>query len=70
MTLGWTLFFAGALQFLAAWLFFRHPGQKFWVIAPIWRAAQFLSPLGVSLWVCGTTLMTVGGISVIMERIA
>ncbi len=70
MTLGWSLFLVGVLQFLAAWLFFRHPGQRFWVIAPIWRAGQFLLPAGVALWVGGMTLMAVGLVSNVADRIA
>ena len=66
MALGWSLFLAGFLQFLSAWLFFRHPGQKFFVVAPIWRAGQFLSPAGVSLWVGGMILMAVGIICVFL----
>lgn len=64
MTLGWSLFLAGTLQFLAGWVFFRQPGQKFWVIAPIWRAGQFLLPAGVALWVGGMALMFVGWLSI------
>jgi len=60
MTTGVALFLAGVAQAISAWLFFRHPGQKFWVVAPIWRASEFLSPVGVALWVGGMVLMWVG----------
>lgn len=70
MTLGWSLFLAGCLQFLSAWLFFRLPGQKFWVVAPIWRAGQFLSPPGVALWVGGMSLMLVGVMAVFVVKLA
>lgn len=44
-----TLWLVGLLMFLAGWLFFRHPGQRFWVVAPITRAHQFLRVEGVLL---------------------
>jgi hypothetical protein len=68
MTLGGALVAAGLLQFVIAWVFFRHPGQRLWVIAPIWRASQFLSPAGVALWISGLTLAWVGVLSVLIGR--
>lgn len=70
MTLGLSFLLAGALQFLCAWLFFRLPGQKFWVVAPIWRAGQFLSPTGVALWVSSVTLLAVGTLSMFVDSAA
>jgi len=60
MTIGTAFFIAGVAQFLAGWMFFRHLGQRFWVVAPIWQASRFLSPAGVALWVGGMALMFVG----------
>ena len=45
---------------LASWLWFRHPGQKFWFAAPVWRASRYLRPAGVKLWVAGTVISFVG----------
>jgi len=67
MHLGTAFVISGIVQFIVAWLYFRQPGQKFWVIAPIWRASQFLSPAGVALWVGGVILMAVGVLSMVLE---
>ena len=40
------------------------------VVAPIWRAGQFLSPAGVALWVGGMSLMLVGVMCVFAVKLA
>ena len=53
------LYFGLALS-LASWLWFRHPGQKFWFAGPVWRASRYLTPAGVKLWVAGTVISLAG----------
>lgn len=67
MSLQIAFFLAGVGQFLAGWLFFRHPGQRFWVIAPVWRASDYLLPAGVALWVGGIVLMWVGVVGMFLS---
>jgi len=49
-SLAWVLFVLSMAGMSSAWLFFRRPGQKFWVAHPIWRAREALKPVGVWLW--------------------
>ncbi|QYJ75786.1 hypothetical protein [Shewanella sp. FJAT-52076] len=54
---------------LAGWLWYRHPGQSFWVMAPVWRAAEFLRPVGVWLWRVGTAIGLVGVIWLLGDKL-
>lgn len=54
------LFFIGAAIAVSAtvlaWTFFRKPGVEFLTFAPVWRANQYLSPVGAALWMSGCIL--------------
>lgn len=52
--------FAGFVQIVLGWVFFRQPGIPFWTTHPVWRANQVVTPAGVALWVGGLVLMFVG----------
>jgi len=52
--------FAGFVQILLGFIFFRQPGVPFWTAKPIWRANQTLTPAGVALWVGGAVLIFMG----------
>jgi hypothetical protein len=50
----------GLAQVVVGWLFFRLPGVAFWTFAAVWRAGNYLSAVGVALWVGGLTIASVG----------
>jgi hypothetical protein len=55
-----TLMLIGIGMVLLGWLFFRRPGVGFLTVAPIWRANQYLKPLGAALWIAGCAVGLVG----------
>ncbi len=64
----------GVLVSLAAWIWFRLPGQPFWAAAPVWHAFSQLTPAGARLWIGGTLISLAGGLwlvsHVLMRAIA
>lgn len=67
MHIGFALFISGMAQLFIGWIFFRHPGVSFWVLAPIWKASKYLLPAGVALWVGGLVLAWVGAAALLVS---
>ena len=47
---------ASVILMLVGWTFFRKPGVSFWEFAPVWRASDYVRPVGAVLWVGGAVL--------------
>lgn len=52
--------FLGLAVSLVSWIWFRHPGQRFWFAGPVWRASKYLNPTGARLWIAGTVVSVAG----------
>jgi hypothetical protein len=50
---------------MLGWTRYRHPGQKFWFFGPVWRASDFVTPVGVRLWQAGSIIGLLGALWVI-----
>ena len=57
---GFVLNAVGVAASMTGWIRYRHPGQAFWVAAPVWQASRYLRPPGVRLWVGGCAVGMVG----------
>ncbi len=54
------LILLGVAMSVVSWIWFRHPGQRFWFAGPVWQASKYLNPNGAKLWVTGSIMSLIG----------
>ena len=60
MSTSWTLIVVGLVLSFISWAFFRKPGVPFWFKGAVWRANNYVKPVGVVIWAVGCASCVVG----------
>ena len=61
------LLFAGFALVAICWSFFRLPGVPFLTFyTPIWKAKEFVTPIGIYLWWASVTLMAMSSLGLFL----
>lgn len=67
LVLGFVLFAMGSVALFTGFGFFRKPGVRFWSVAPIWRASEYLYTPGIMLWWLSIAIFLVANIVLWMD---